>query len=76
MGEMWVFSMNGVSVRKVSTNFHNCAHKGHKILDEEKQFMASSGFTCPNVTIYDENMIPKKASAFGHKCTNCTYSNS
>ena len=40
MGEMWVFSLNGVSVRKVSTNSTSVRTR-----DEEKQFMGTSGFT-------------------------------
>ena len=52
--------------------YHNCVHKGHKSLKDAIRFMASSGFTCQNVVIYDENMRPKKACAFGHKCENCS----
>ena len=52
--------------------YHNCVFKGHKTLDEAIKFMIPSGFDCKTVTIYDENMSPKKANDLGHKCENCS----
>ena len=52
--------------------YHNCVHKGHRTLDQAIRFMVPSGFTCQNIVIYDENMLPKKPSDFGHKCAICS----
>lgn len=52
--------------------YHNCVYKGHKTLDGALKFMAPSGFTCQNVIVYDEHMLPKKASDFDNKCGNCS----
>ena len=52
--------------------YRNCAHKGHRTLDQAIRFMVPSGLTCQNIVICDKNMLHKKPSDFGHKCAVCS----